>query len=67
MACILLLSFAVRVYDSKAYRKTYVIREHIRCILKLEMREILLSFQTDFNLVNAVVVCVSLAWNPHQF
>ena len=29
-------------------------REHIRCVL--ELREILLSFQTGFSLVNAAVV-----------
>ena len=55
MACILLWSSAVRVHDSKAYRKMDVTREHISCIS--ELREILLSFQTGFNLVNAAVVC----------
>ena len=55
MACILLWSSAVRVHDSQAYRKMDVTRECISCIL--ELREILLSFQTGFNLVNAAVVC----------
>ena len=35
-----------------------VTRERISCIL--EMREILMSFQTGFNLVNADVVCAIL-------
>ena len=54
MACIL-WSSAVRVHDSQAYRKMDVTRERISCIL--ELRKILLSFQTGFNLVNAAVVC----------
>ena len=58
MACILLRGSAVRVHDSKAYRKMDVTREHISCIS--ELREILLSFQTGFNLVNAAVVCAIL-------
>ena len=58
MACILLWSFAVRVQDSHAYRKMDVTREHISRIL--ELREILLSFQTGFSLVNAAVVCAIL-------
>ena len=41
-------SSAVRAYDSQAYRKMDVTREHISRIF--ELREILLSFQTDFNL-----------------
>ena len=49
MALILLLSSAVTVHDSQAYRKMDVTREHISLIL--ELREILLSFQTDFSLV----------------
>ena len=44
----------MKVYDSQAYRKMDVTRERISCIL--ELREILLSFQTGFNLVNAAVV-----------
>ena len=58
MACILLWSSAVRVHDSQAYRKMDVTRERISCIL--ELREILLSFQTAFNLVNAAVACAIL-------
>ena len=54
MACILLWSSAVRVHDSHAYRKMDVTRECVSCIL--EVREILLSIQTGFNLVNAAVV-----------
>ena len=58
MACILLWSSAVRVQGSQAYRKMDVARERITCIL--ELREILLSFQTGFNLVIAAVVCAIL-------
>ena len=58
MACILLLGFAVRVHDSQAYRKMDVTRECISRIL--ELREILLSFQTSFSLVNTAVVCAIL-------
>ena len=58
MACILLKSSAVRVHDSQAYRKMDLTRQHISRIL--ELREILLSFQTGFNLVNAAVVCAIL-------
>ena len=58
MACILFGSSAVRVHDSQAYRKMDVTRERISRIL--EMREILLSFQIGFNLVNAAVVCAML-------
>ena len=58
MACILLWSSAVRVHDSQAYRKMDVTRERISPIL--ELREILLSIQIDFNLVNAAVVCAIL-------
>ena len=58
MACILLWSSAVKVQDSQAYRKMDVTRERISCIL--ELREILLSFQTGFSLVNAAVVCAIL-------
>ena len=42
----------------KQNRKMDVTRERISRIL--ELREILLSFQTDFNLVNAAVVCAVL-------
>ena len=48
----------MRVHHSQAYRKTDVVMEHISHIL--ELREILLSFQTGFNLVNAAVVCAIL-------
>ena len=58
MACILLSSSAVRIHDSQAYRKIYVTREHVS--RSLELREILPSFQTGFNLVNAAVVCAIL-------
>ena len=60
MAHILLCSSAVKVHDSRvqAYRKMDVTRERISPIL--EPREILLSFQTGFNLVNAAVVVVLL-------
>ena len=51
-------SSAVRVHDSQAYRKTDVARERISRIL--ELREIFLSFQTGFSLVNAAVVCAIL-------
>ena len=50
MACILLW-----VYDSQAYRKMDVTRERISLIL--ELREMLPSFQTGFNLVNTAVAC----------
>ena len=40
-------------HDSQAYRKMDVTGERISHIL--ELREILLSFQTGFNLVNAAV------------
>ena len=58
MACILLLSSAVRVHDSQEYRKIDVTRERISLIL--ELREILLTFKTGFNLVNAAVACAIL-------
>ena len=46
----------MRVHDSQAYRKMDVTREHICRIL--EMTEILLSFQTGFNLVSAAIAHV---------
>ena len=58
MAYILLWSSAVRVHDSQVYRKMDVTRERISRIL--ELREILLSIQTGFSLVNAAVVCAIL-------
>ena len=48
----------MKVYDSQAYRKMDVTRERISRIL--EPTEILLSFQTGFNLFNAAVVCAIL-------
>ena len=48
----------MRVQDSQAYRKMDVTRERISRVL--ELREMFLSFQTGFNLVNAVVVCAIL-------
>ena len=48
----------MRVHDPQAYRKLDVTRERISGIL--EQREILLSFQTGFNLVNAALVCAIL-------
>ena len=50
------------LHDSHAYRKADVTRERISRIL--ELREILLSFQTSFNLVNAAVVCAILESIP---
>ena len=48
----------MRVHESQAYKKMDMTREHISRIL--ELREILLSFQTGFNLVSAAVVCFIL-------
>ena len=56
MACIFLWSSAVRVHDSQARRKMAKTRERMSCTL--EPREILLSFQTGFNLVNAAVCAI---------
>ena len=42
------------VQDSQAYRKMDVTRNHISRIL--ELREILMSIQTGFNLVNVAVL-----------
>ena len=55
MAGILLWSSVVRVHDSQACRKMDVTRERISHVL--ELRGVLLSFQTGFSLVNAAVVC----------
>ena len=55
---ILLWSSAVRVHDSQVYRKMDMTRECISRIL--ELKEMLLLFQTGFNLVNAAVVCAIL-------
>ena len=48
----------MRLHDSQAYRKMDVTRECISCVL--ELREILLSIQIGFSLVNAAVACVIL-------
>ena len=48
----------MRVHDSQAYSKMDVTRDRISRIL--ELREILLSFQTGFNLVSAAIVCAVL-------
>ena len=48
----------MRVYDSQAYRKMDGTKERVGRIL--ELREILLSLQTGFNLVNTAVVCAIL-------
>ena len=45
----------MRVHDSQAYRKMDVTGE--RGSRNSELREILLSFQTGFNLVNVAIVC----------
>ena len=58
MVRILLCSSAVRVHDSQAYRKMDVTRERIS--RSLELREMFLSFESGFNLVNAAVVCAIL-------
>ena len=52
----------MRVHDLQAYSKMDVTRERVSRIL--ELREILLSFQTGFNLVNAPVVCAILESIP---
>ena len=48
----------MRVHDSQAYRKMDETKERISRIL--ELREILLSIQTGFSLVNAAVICAIL-------
>ena len=58
MAHILLCSSAARVHDSQAYKKIDMTRDHISRIL--ELRKMLLSFQTGFNLVSAAVICAIL-------
>ena len=45
----------MRVHDLQTYKKMDVTRDYIS--RNLELREILLSFQSGFSLVNAVVVC----------
>ena len=51
----------MRVHDSQAYRKMDVTRERISRIL--ELREIVLSIQIGFSLVNAAVACAILQNN----
>ena len=46
------------VHDSQSYRKMDVTRERISRIS--ELKEILLLFQTGFNLVNAAASCAML-------
>ena len=58
MARILLCSSAVKVHNSHAYRTKDVTSERISRIV--ELSEMLLSFKTDFNFVNAAVVCAIL-------
>ena len=48
----------MRALDSESYRKMDVTRKRISRIL--ELREMLLSFQTGFNPVNAAVVLAIL-------
>ena len=48
----------MRVHESQAYRNMDVTRERISCIL--ELREVLLSIQIGFSLVNAAVACAIL-------
>ena len=52
------LELSIWVHDSQAYRKVDVTRGGTSHIW--ELREILLSFHTSFNLVNAAVVCAVL-------
>ena len=49
------------VHDSQAYRKMDVTRERFSRIL--ELREILLSIQIGYSLVNAAVACAILQSN----
>ena len=58
VAPILICNSAVTVQESEAYSNMDVTMEHI--IRILELREILLIFQTGFNLVNVAVVCAIL-------
>ena len=53
----------MRVYDSRAYKKIDVTRERVshECTSRiLELKEMLQSFKTGFNLVDAAVVCAIL-------
>ena len=54
----------MKVHDSQAFRTMDETRKRIRRIL--ELREMLLSFRTCFNLVNAAVVCAVL-WYISDF
>ena len=54
MARIILCGSTVRVHDSQVHRKMDVTRERMSRIS--EQREMLLSFQTCFNLVEAAVI-----------
>ena len=56
-----LWSSAVGVHDSQAYRKMGVTKESISRIM--ELREIFLSIQIGFSLVNAAVACAILQSN----
>ena len=62
MACIHLYSSAVRVHDPQAYRKMDVTWEH--CSRTLELREILLPFQTGFTL--SMLLSSVLSWRVSQ-
>ena len=64
MACIL-WSSAVRVHDSEAHRKMGVTRERISRIL--ELREVLLSLETGFNLVNALTTICNKIWQTGEW
>ena len=58
MARILFCSSVVKVHDSQAYREIGVRSERINHIF--ELGEMLVSFKTGFNLVNAAVACAIL-------
>ena len=57
MARILLCSSTVRDHDSQEDGRDKGTHKSYRV---LELREMLLTFETDFNLVNAAVVCAIL-------
>ena len=58
MVCILLWISAVKVHDSQVYGEMDVTMKHIN--RTMELREILLLFQTGSNLVNVAVTCAIL-------
>ena len=58
MARIILCGTVVKVHDSQVYRKTNMTGERMSLIS--ERREMLLSFQTCFNLVEAADICAIL-------